>query len=270
MTFRSFSLFNNSGLYLISFLLLLSCSTNTNENQISGTRSEEKNNEDSSATRDSSISDFETMLKDKYLLIDTIRDSTGIKTVTFNPAADYNCGDLTGDGFDDYLVVLDYMGGPTSGVFYNGKTYKQLSKEGMIISRPGVEIKHRVIDVNCEDQINEVIVFTGGGGTLGNYYDCEIYRYDEDMKEMKPIFTETISAYEWNESSPGQRKLQVNYIEVIYTQDSCINEFEVSDGIDVNEEDNYDIEIEPFLNNSRKVYVFDVEKNEFVRKKYPL
>ncbi|TNE53967.1 MAG: hypothetical protein EP338_09415 [Bacteroidetes bacterium] len=208
------------------------------------------------------------LVLEQYLLRDTVLNQATAKMeeVRFQ-SGDIACQlELNGDSFPDYFVVTHDMGGPTSGHFHDGKTGAEIPltpEHEYILSRPGVDIEHRILQINSSDGHKELLVRTGGGGTLGNYFDCTIYRYDRSTAKMKAIFQENISSFVWEDNLKDEKKLAVNYIDANYPNKSSYDTIRVRPGKLISSEDRYSIQILPLKAREVRTYVFHPEENQF-------
>ncbi|MBL0357723.1 MAG: hypothetical protein IPP72_12940 [Chitinophagaceae bacterium] len=77
---------------------------------------------------------------------------------------------LNPDDVPDYFII-DHSGIST-GIFFNGKDSSEITTDSVHApwSRPGIEMEYRIIDVNCGDHQQELLVCGGGGGTAGLYH----------------------------------------------------------------------------------------------------
>ncbi|MFT5820916.1 MAG: hypothetical protein ACI8ZM_002164 [Crocinitomix sp.] len=170
---------------------------------------------------------------------------------------------FNGDEWLDYFVVEDHGGGPTSGYFYDGSTGDLIAgrtDEDFISSGAARDIEVKIIDVNCEDDQQELVVITGGGGSIGLYYFCNIYRYDNESNTARNIFSETISAVNWDE----EESKDVNYIDVFYNDSACVNEITVQKGAEYPSDDFDPTAIKPFKESQVYHYVYDEYENQFL------
>ncbi len=176
--------------------------------------------------------------------------------------ADYKI-ELTGDEYLDYLIVEDHMGGPTYGTFHDGATGEVMEYTDYlhVWSRPGVDIEVVPINVYCEDGHQEVLIRSGSGGTLGSYYNMEIYRYDDSLKGMKSIFYEAISVDHWETSSDSTNDY-AHHIDVNYLTQECVNQIMVREAIP-SEEHSYTLNVKIKKGGSTQKYVFNPAKNVF-------
>ncbi|MDX2359661.1 MAG: hypothetical protein QNK23_02565 [Crocinitomicaceae bacterium] len=193
-------------------------------------------------------------------------------TVYFHAASVKEEINLNGDGFMDFFIVLDYMGGPTTGAFHDGKTGELIEfypSYESIVSKPGIEIETTILQIHPGDNYEELMVLSGGGGTVENHHYMEIYRYDSTLNAMKLIFNETISLFEWDENL-DEHLVRVNYIDAIYHPFYCCYEITVGEGAFMDTITPYNLDIMRVMDFSetpptnQKRYVFDPGKNTFV------
>lgn len=172
---------------------------------------------------------------------------------------------LDPDTVQDYFII-DHSGIST-GTFFNGKDSSEIETDGVHMpwSRPGIELEYRIIDVNCDDQQQEILVSGGGGGTAGLYLTSSIYRFDKESRQMKMIFEETISDSHHDEQGNDVTD-EINYIDILNRNDSCINSIHVSRGRYKMGEGTYKIGggIRAVKNSTVKKYRFDPALNSFV------
>lgn len=213
---------------------------------------------------------IEKKIRDQYEKRISYYDSSRKENSSYwEYSGDIECKlNLNGDQWLDFFVIEFTMGGgPTNALFYDGKTGELIDYyDGttMIWSRPGVEIEYEIINVDCNDNQQEMLIRYGSGGNAGCYYDCQVYRYDHDSSEVKLIFQQTISAYtiDLSDGTPGLNER--NYIDINYNNDSCINDIRVQKGESSGEVPCYSIDVQPGKNGMMWRYSFNEEKNEFV------
>ena len=244
----------------IGFFTFISCTTDYNvDSDITSIAEASDTTEIDSLAIQQKIMDH---YREEYTYFD---DSLNIQITDFHYHGHIVCSlNLNGDEWDDYFVIVDYMGGPTIGEFFDGKTaelYEYNPTHTHVLSRPGVDIEYEVIDINCGDNQQELLIRSGGGGTIGNYYDCEIYRFDKASNRIKLIFEETISAFEWEEGE--EKELEVNHVDLNYTNSSCVDEIIVREGKLEEPRDIYSLNISPKQNGIFWRYGFNADKNEF-------
>lgn len=171
---------------------------------------------------------------------------------------------FNGDEWLDYFIVEDHGGGPTAGYFFDGKTGDLIegeTDEDFISSGAAREIRAEVINVDCDDNQQELAVITGGGGTLGLYYFYDIYQFDAINKNVKSIFSETISSVNWDEEEESEWISEITF----YGDDSiCRNAILVQKGA-WKEGKEYDPVngIQPIKNTQQYHYVYEGYFEEF-------
>ncbi|MCG8573631.1 MAG: hypothetical protein MI810_02010 [Flavobacteriales bacterium] len=199
-------------------------------------------------------------------IIDQFTVKTDIDSISFQAGSIACKLNLNSDEYLDYFVIVDNMGGPIGALFFDGKTGEEFdffNDYDVIVSRPGVNIEYQIVDVNCKDYQQELLIKTGGGGTIGNYYNCEILRYDSPTNTMKIIFSETISAFEWEDDLINEKQLEVNHIDILYAHESCFSTIVVHEGKLVNQDDRYSADIEILDTLKKDVYQFKIDQNIF-------
>ena len=170
---------------------------------------------------------------------------------------------LTADTCKDYFII-DGMS-ISHGSFFDGKTGNEIPIDSFnaIWSRPGVGIEYKIIDVNCGDGQKELLIRYGGGGTVGEYYTTQVFRYDQHANEMKLIFEKEISSFSWDKNSMEVLN-EANYIDINYRSDSCINIISVSKGLfKKGKKEPYSLNIIPDKKYKSEDYHFNVLTNNF-------
>jgi hypothetical protein len=128
-------------------------------------------------------------------------------------------------------------------VFFDGKTKKEIEYE-YILSKSGAGEDLKIIDVNCNDNQKEFIVKSAAGGTLGNYHNMDIMRYNSKTQKINSIFSYGISSFHWVED---KEKLDfVNYIDILYKRNNkCVDTIKIYQGKFVGEIKSYSLKIKP-------------------------
>jgi hypothetical protein len=126
-------------------------------------------------------------------------------------------------------------------VFFDGKTKMQIEYE-YIVSKAGASGDLKVIDVNCNDNQKEFIVESAAGGTLGNYHNMDIMRYNSKTQKISSIFSCGISSFDWIED---KEKLDfVNYIDILYKSDNeCVDTIKIYEGKFIGKIESYSLNI---------------------------
>lgn len=212
---------------------------------------------------------IQTRIQEFYKIVDTFYNEkiNRIDTLVFDPIQTVCSINLNGDNWNDYFVVVDYHGGPSAGFFHDGKTGKPFSfydKHDLVLSRPGIDIEFKVIDINCEDNQKEILIRTGGGGTIGNYYDLQLFRFDKNTNTVKLIFRKSISFFEWSDDLSIEEPLEINYININYSTKNCIDTIIVQEGV-LESNEPYDLNISPKEKSGKKFFILNEEKNSIER-----
>jgi hypothetical protein len=128
-------------------------------------------------------------------------------------------------------------------VFFDGKTKKEIEYE-YILSKAGGSEDLKIIDVNCNDNQKEFIVESAAGGTLGNYHNMDIMRYNSKTQKISSIFSYGISSFDWIED---KEKLDfVNYIDILYKRNNdCVDTINIYQGTFIGEIKSYSLSIKP-------------------------
>jgi hypothetical protein len=144
-------------------------------------------------------------------------------------------------------------------VFFDGKTKNEIEYEN-ILSKAGASDDLKIIDVNCNDNQKEFIVQSAVGGTLGNYHNMDIMRYNPKTKKINSIFSYGISSFDWVDDN---EKLDfVNYIDILYKKnDRCIDTIKIYEGEFIDKIESYNLKIKP--KKLIEKYYFDRETGNF-------
>lgn len=207
-------------------------------------------------------------------IIETYRDTRIVfndslqrnDTVSFYAGTINATADFTGDNVLDFFVIEQYLGGPSLGHIHDGKTGTEITLEpdhATIISRPGIDIKPIIVDVNIDDDRKELMVLCGGGGTMENRHYLEIYRFDKVKNKMKLIFSHNISLFTWDDNFKEQL-VEVNDISALTSPYPIDNEITVSEGTFTDTIQPYSLNIIGQLISPSKTYTFDNNENMFI------
>lgn len=146
-------------------------------------------------------------------------------------------------------------------VFFDGKTKKEIGYDD-ILSKSGASEDLKVIDVNCNDNQKEFIVESAMGGTLGNYHNMDVMRYNPKTQRISSIFSYGISSFDWVED---KEKLDfVNYIDILYKgNNECVDTIKIYQGKFIDKIESYNLNIKP--KKLIEKYYFDKKNGAFIK-----
>jgi len=164
---------------------------------------------------------------------------------------------INSDKSPDY-IFYGIMG---QAFFFDGKTKKEISAE-IPISKAGPDSELKIIDINCNDNQQEFILQSAGGGTLGNYHSMDVLRYNSRTKKIASIFSYEISSFHWEEDK--EILDEVHYIDLLYKKNACTDTIKVYQGKFVDKIESYNLNIKP--KKLIEEYYFNKEIEKFEKK----
>lgn len=193
---------------------------------------------------------------------------------------------FNGDSYPDYFVVETEWGPPNGlGYIVNGKTghhFEVCGKYEMFAGplnwwRPslgegGGGIDYKIVDVNCGDGQEELVILHCQGPPMGSYHSystsINILRYDQDFPCAKVILNEMISNAGINVADTVWDTDRTYYLDFIYESKKCLNEIDFFPGFHL--ENSYPLcyaDIRKGKGAIMKKFVFKPKQNLFVREK---
>lgn len=127
--------------------------------------------------------------------------------------------------------------------FFDGKTKKEIAND-IPVSKAGPDTELKIINVNCDDNQQEFILQSAGGGTLGNYHGMDILRYNPETKRISSIFSFGISSFHWEEDI--EILDEVYYVDILYKKNiECIDTINIHQGKFIDKAESYNLNIKP-------------------------
>lgn len=165
------------------------------------------------------------------------------------------------DGVKDYVINCDVMGHSSLAIF-DGATLKEIrfDPNAPAISRPGIPIDVRLVQV-LPDAPQEIMVYYGGGGSHGHYYYVSILKADQER--IRRLLVETVSIF-------NEEKAIINHIEVADKNKDGIAEVLVYAGEikDRLADKSYNRNTVAVDNIPKRVYCYDKERRIYQESEY--